>query len=85
MNPKYSNHWPLFTTQDEWTIVKYIMYHLRLFRYCTLWLLKRHTVTQRHGINLYNDIFDYFNGVMPALAQKKTQGMDDLYFTMKFA
>jgi len=22
---------------------------------------------------------------MPALAQKKTQGMDDLYFTMKFA
>jgi len=24
-NPKYSDYRPLFTTQDEWTIVKYVM------------------------------------------------------------
>jgi len=30
-NPKYSEYWPLFTTQDEWTIVKYVMEVLRPF------------------------------------------------------
>jgi len=24
-NPKYSDYGPLFTTQDEWTIVKYVL------------------------------------------------------------
>jgi len=24
-NPKYSDYWLLFTTQDEWTIVEYVM------------------------------------------------------------
>jgi hypothetical protein len=31
-NPKYSKYRPLFTTQDEWTIVKYVMEVLRPFR-----------------------------------------------------
>jgi len=30
-NPKYSEYRPLFTTQDEWTIVKYGMEVLRPF------------------------------------------------------
>jgi hypothetical protein len=30
-NPKYTEYWPLFTTQDEWTIVKYVMEVLRPF------------------------------------------------------
>jgi len=28
-NPKYSDCWPLFTTQDEWTTVKYVVKVLR--------------------------------------------------------
>jgi len=31
-NPNYSEYWPLYTTQDEWTIVKYVMEVLRPFR-----------------------------------------------------
>ena len=30
-NPKYTDYRPLFTTQDEWTIVKYVMGELRPF------------------------------------------------------
>jgi len=37
-NPKYTDYRPLFTTQDEWTIVKYVMEVLRPFRYWTLWI-----------------------------------------------
>ena len=33
MNPIYSNYRPLQRTQDEWTIIKYVMNVLRLFRY----------------------------------------------------
>jgi len=32
-NPKYTEYLPLFTTPDEWTIVKYVMEVLRPFRY----------------------------------------------------
>ena len=32
-NPKYTEYWPLFTTQNEWTIVKYVMEVLSPFRY----------------------------------------------------
>ena len=37
-NPKYAEYRPLFTTQDEWTIVQYVMEALRPFRYWTLWM-----------------------------------------------
>jgi hypothetical protein len=49
-NPKYIEYWPLFTTQDEWTIVNYIMEVLRPFRYWTLCMSKRPTVTLHHVI-----------------------------------
>jgi len=84
-NPKDSDYWPLFTTQDEWTIVKYVMEVLRPFRYWTMWMLKWHTVTLHHVITVYNHMFDNMDGVMRALAKKKTQWKEDLFFAVKFA
>jgi len=84
-NPKYREYGPLFTTQDVWMIVKYVMEVFRLFRYCTLWMLKRHTVTLHHVIKVYNDMFDHMDGVMRALAKKKTHCKDDLIFAVKLA
>jgi len=84
-NPKYSEYRPLFTTQDEWTIVKYVMEVLRPFRYWTLWMSKRHTVTLHHVITVYNDMFDHMDGVMRALAKKKPQWKEDLFFAVKLA
>jgi len=84
-NPKYSDYWPLFTTQDEWTIVKYVMEVLRPFRYWALWMSKRHTVTLHHVITVYNDMFDHMDSAMRALAKKKTQLKEDLFFTVKLA
>ena len=63
-NPKYSDYRSLYTTEDEWTIVKYVMEVLRPFRYWTLWMSKRHTVTLHHVITIYNDMFDHKNGVL---------------------
>ena len=84
-NPKYAEYRPLFTTQDEWTIVKYVMEVLRPFRYWTLWMSKRHTVTLHHVITVYNDMFDHMDGVMRALAKKKTPWKEDLFFAVKLA
>ena len=70
---KYSNYWRLFTTQDEWTIVKYVMEGLRPFWYWTLWMSKWHTVTLHHIITVYNDMFDHMDGIMQALGKMKTQ------------
>jgi len=84
-NPNYSNYQPLFTTQDEWTIVKYVMDVLWPLSYRTLYMLKRHTVTLHHIITAYNDMFDHMDDVMRALAKKRTQWKEDLSFTVKFA
>jgi len=84
-NPKYAQYRPLFTTQDEWTIVKYVMEVLRPFRYWTLWMSKRHTVIVHHIITVYNDMFDHMDCVMRALAIKKTQWKEDLFFAVKLA
>jgi len=48
-------------------------------------MLKRHTVTLHHIITVYNDMFDHMDGVMRALAKKKTQSKEDLFFAVKFA
>jgi len=84
-NPNYSEYRPLFTTQHEWTIVKYVMEELRPFRYWTLWMSMRHTVTIHHVITVYNDMFDHMDGVMRDLAKKKTQWKEDLFFAVKLA
>jgi len=84
-NPKSTEYRPLFTTQDESTIVKYVMEVLRPFRYWTLWMSKRHAVTLHHVITVYNDMFDHMDGVMRALAKKKTPWKEDLFFAVKLA
>jgi hypothetical protein len=71
-NPKYSEYRSLFTTQDELTIVKYVMEVLRPVQYWTLWMSKRHGVSFHHIITVYNDMFDHMDGVMRAVAKKKT-------------
>ena len=82
--PIYSDYRPLFTTQDDWTIIKYIMEVLTPFCYWTLWMSKRHRVTVHHIIMVYNRMFDHMDGVMWAVAQKKTEWKEDLYFAVKF-
>jgi hypothetical protein len=46
---------------------------------------KKHTVTLHHVITVYNDMFDHMDGVMRALAKKKTQWKEDLFFNVKLA
>jgi hypothetical protein len=84
-NPKYSQYQPLFTTQDEWTIVTYFMAVSTSFRYWTLWISKRHTVTLHHVITVYNNMFNHMDGVMQALAKRKTPWKEDLFFAVKLA
>jgi hypothetical protein len=84
-NPKFTEYRQLFTTQDNWTIEKYVMKVLRPFRYWTLWMSKKHTVTLHHVITVYNDMFDHMDGVMRALATKKPQWKEDLFFGVKLA
>jgi len=54
--PYYSQYWQLFPTQDEWTVMHYIMEVLRPLRDLTLSMTKRHTVTLHHVITVYNYI-----------------------------
>jgi len=75
--PIYHDYWPLSTTHDACTILKYIMEVLRPFRYWAVWMLKRHTVTLPHVLTVYNDMFDHRDGVMRALTRKKTQWNED--------
>jgi len=46
---------------------------------------KRHTVTLHHIITVYNDMVDHMDGMMRALAKKKTQWQEDLFFAVKWA
>jgi len=83
-NPQYSEYQPLFTTQDEWTMVKYVMEVLRRFRYWTLWMLKKHTVALDRIIPFYNDMFDYMDGVLLAETKQKTQWKADMLIAVKY-
>jgi len=84
-HPKYTNYRPLFTTEDEWTIETYVMEVLRTFRYWTMLMLTWHPVTLRHVVSVYNDIFNHMDGVIQAVAKKKTPLEEDLFFTVKLA
>jgi len=48
-------------------------------------MLNRHTVTLHHVITVYNHMFDHMNGVMQALAIKKRQCKEDMFFAVKLA
>jgi len=82
---EYTDFLPPFTIQNEWTIVKYVMKELRPFWYWTLWMSKRHTVTWRHDITVYNNMFYHMDCMMRALAKKKTPWKEDLFFTVQLA
>jgi len=84
-NPKCSDYRPPSTIQNEWTIVRYVREVLKPFRYWTLWMPKRHTVTLHYVITVYNDMFDQMDGVIWDLAKKKTQWKLDLFFAVKLA
>ena len=62
--PSYTEYQPFFTTQDQWTIVKYVMEVLRISRNWTLWMWKWNTVTLNHIITVDSDKFDHTDGVM---------------------
>jgi len=84
-NRTYREYRPLFTTQNEWTMVNYVMEVLRAFRYWTLWMSKRHTITLHDVITVYSDMFDHMDVVMRALAKKKTQWNEEFFFGVKLA
>jgi len=46
---------------------------------------KRHTVTLHRIITVYNEMFNQMDGVMRALAKKKTQWNEDLFFAVESA
>jgi len=58
---------------------------MRLFQYWTLWMSKSHTVPLHHVIAVYKDMFNYMDLVIWALAQKKTQWKEDLFFGVRLA
>jgi hypothetical protein len=84
-NRKYIEYRPLFTTQDEWNIGKYVMEVLKPFQYWILWISLRYTVTLHHVITVYNNIFNQMHGVMRALAKNNTQWKEDLFCAVKLA
>jgi len=63
----------------------YVMEVLTPFQYWMLWMSKQHTVTLYHVTTFCNDMCDHLDGVIRALAKKKTQWSEDLYFTVKVA
>jgi len=82
-HPDSSHYRPLVTTQDEWTIVTYVMEVLTPFRYWTLWMLKRHTFCLHQVLTLYNDGNNHIDGVMRSWAKKKSQLKEKLFFAVK--
>jgi hypothetical protein len=83
--PKFNEYRQHVTTQDQWTIVKYVMEVMRPFQYWSLWMLNTHPVTLHQVITVYNNMFYHMDGVMQALAKIKTQWKEDLFFAMKLA
>jgi len=64
MHPSYGDYWPLFTTHNKSTIVKYIMEVLWPFWYGSLWLSKRPTIAQ-HQVTIHNNaMFDHKDGML---------------------
>jgi len=57
---------------------------LRLFRYWILRMVQWRTVTLQHALDVYNVMFDHMDGFTRAFTRRTTQGLEDLYFAMKF-
>jgi len=48
-------------------------------------MLKRHTITLHHVLTVYNDMFHDMDGMLRAVAKKKSQWKEDLFFAVKLA
>ena len=66
----YSDSLSLFTIQDTWTNVKYVMVVLWPIQNSMLWMLKWYTVTLHQVISMYNYVFHHMDGIIRALAKK---------------
>jgi len=84
-NPKCKDYRLLFTMQDKWTVIKYIIEVLRAFQYWTLWVSKWHMVTLHCFITVHDDMSEHMDGTMWVVAKKNIQWKEDLYFAVKCA
>jgi len=82
-NPEFCEYWPLITTQDEWTSVKYVIEVIGPFQCRTLGMLKGPKAKLHHITIVYNDRFDHLNGVKRAVAKKLTPWKEDLHITVR--
>lgn len=78
-NDEFSGFRPLYTTEDEWQAVEYVLEVLTPFRYWTLWMSKRHTITLHRVISIYNEMFDHLEGAMRSLKGKRTAWKVDVH------
>ena len=74
----YPEFQPLYTTDDEWRAVEYVLEVLVPFRYWTLWMSKRQTITLHRVISIYNEMFDHMEGAIHALKTKQTAWKKDV-------
>lgn len=81
----YPDFQPLYTTEDEWHAVEYVLEVLAPFRYWTLWMSKRHTVTLHRVISIYNEMFDHMEGAINVLKTKQTTWKKDIYHAVQAA
>jgi len=58
---------------------------LRPFQFWAVLMSKRHTVTLHCIITVYNDMITHMDGAMQALAKKRTQWKEELFFAVKLA
>ena len=84
-NLNYCDYGQLFKTQDQCTIIKYVLEVLRPFKYWTLWMSKWDTVTLHNVLHLYNNMFHHMDSGLPALIIHRTHWKKDLYFAIMFA
>jgi len=61
------------------------VYHGSFKANLTPWMERAHTGTLDHAITVYNDIFDHMDAIIRALAKKKRQSKENLYFAMEVA
>ena len=76
---QYPQFTSLYTTEEEWKAVEYVLQVLLPFRYWTLWMSKRQSITLHRVITIYNDMFDHMESVLKALAKKRTQWKKDIH------
>ena len=82
---EYPQYQGLFTTDDEWKAVEYVLQVLLPFRYWTLWMSKRKTITLHRVISIYNAMFDHMDSVLKALSKKKVQWKKDIHRAVRCA